>query len=301
MAVRYDKKFNNEISRIVAAYNRKITRLSKTEHDYILPQRFTRENIKEMKRIYVSRTDVRRRLKELQRFTAKGGELNVKVNGVNIPKYQYQNIKRYQRLLKSKTDRRLREFETRKPMLNGEIQPFTFAQYGTQEYLTLKAKREKLLEKDISALTYTERQNYLDSLRANTKTVDLDLWNRNFLDIFEDTALTFGYNKEKLSIIMDLLRKLTPEQIDDLTFINSNIKDVIYGYKKVTDIKSFKDLEKVGSDVRSNMDEILSNITTNLKDYLSEDDFKEVFKKYKTDDYNDIINNLLTEEEVYYE
>ena len=37
MAIRYDKKFNNEINKIVRAYNSKINRLSKKDENYVLP------------------------------------------------------------------------------------------------------------------------------------------------------------------------------------------------------------------------------------------------------------------------
>ena len=35
MAIRYDKKFNNEINKIVRAYNSKINRLSKKDKNYV--------------------------------------------------------------------------------------------------------------------------------------------------------------------------------------------------------------------------------------------------------------------------
>ena len=35
MAIRYDKKFNNEINKIVRAYNSKINRLSKKDENYV--------------------------------------------------------------------------------------------------------------------------------------------------------------------------------------------------------------------------------------------------------------------------
>lgn len=272
MAVRYDKDFMNEINRVINAYNRKITRLSKMNTDYTLPQKFGSEDMKLLK-TSVSRVDVRRRLKELQTFTARGGEKNITVKGTTIPKYQYTNIKRYQRLLKIQTTKKLKQFETRKPILNAKVQPLTFAQYGTQEYLTLRAKRELLLEKDIAKLGFKERQNYLNTLRANTKTVDLNIWQNNFLNIFEDTALSYGYDDTKLEIIMTMLKKLNAEEIDDLTFINKNIREIIHGYRKIEDVKSAADLEAVGSDVRTNLDNILYSLPDVLKDYLTEEEY----------------------------
>ena len=42
MAIRYDKKFNNEINKIVRAYNAKINRLSKKDENYVF--RTTKSN-----------------------------------------------------------------------------------------------------------------------------------------------------------------------------------------------------------------------------------------------------------------
>ena len=280
MAVRYDTKFMNEIRNIVNAYNRKISRLAKQDTNYILPEKFGVEAVKSMKATAITRADVRRRLKDLQSFTARGGEKNITVGKTTLPKYQYTNIKRYQRLLKVQTTRKIREFETRKPRLNAKEQPFTFAQYGSQEYLTLRAKRELLLEKDIESMTFKERQNYIESLRANTKTVDLNIWRNNFLNIFQDTALSYGYDPTKLDIINTMLNKLTPEQIDDLTFIDKNIKEVIYGYRKLENIKSASQLETAGEEARKNLDQIFENLPTLIKDYLSDSEYNELIKIY---------------------
>lgn len=281
MAVRYDKKFMNEINRIVRSYNAKITRLSRMDNDYLLPSKFTKNAVATMKATAVSRADVRRRLKDLQSFTARGGERNIRVGGTSLPKYQYANIKRYQRLLRVQTTRKLKEFETRKPRLNAKEQPFTFAQYGSQEYLTLRAKRELLLDKDIKNMTYKERQNYIESLRVNTKTVDLNIWRNNFLNIFQDTALSYGYDPTKLEIINTVLGKLSSEQIDDLTFIDKNIKEVIYGYRKLENIKSASQLETAGEEARKNLDQIFENLPTLVKDYLSPKDYNELINIYK--------------------
>lgn len=286
MAVRYDKNFMAEINRIINAYNRKITRLGKVG-GYELPQRFTNNDINIMKATAVSRADVRRRLKDLQSFTARGGEKTITIKGNKIPKYQYANIKRYQRLLKVQTTRKLKEFETRKPRLNAKVQPFTFAQYGSQEYLTLRAKRELLLEKDIKNMSFKERQNYIETLRVNTKTVNLDLWRNNFLTIFQDTALSYGYDPTKLEIINTILNKLNPEQIDDLTFIDKNIKEVIYGYRKLENIKTASQLETAGKEARKNLDQIFENLPTLVKDYLSTEDYTELVNIYKKYNINE--------------
>lgn len=265
MAVRYDQNFMKEINKVINAYNRKISRLSKSDEKYILPPKFNSEALKSLKATAVTRADVRRKLKDLQSFTARGGEKFV--SGTRIPKYLQTNIKRYQRLLKIQTTKRLKEYETRRPIQDSQIQPFTFAQYGSQDYLTLKAKRMTLLDKDINAMSPSELRTYLEKLEANTRRIDLKLWQNNYLGILEDTALSYGYDADKLDVIVSRLSKLSPNDFDDLTFVNRNIKDVIYKYKALTNIETSKELADIGEDVIANLDSIYENLDEILKAY----------------------------------
>ena len=267
MAVRYDKEFTKEINKIINAYNRKITRLSKSGEKYILPEKFSKEAYLSMKASAKTRADVRRTLKDLQSFTTRGGEKNITVRGTTMPKYLHTNIKRYQRLLKSQTTKRMRELETRHPIQNGKEQPYTFSQYGSSEYLTLKAKRMTLLDKDLSTLSPTELKTYLEKLQANTKKRDLDVWQVNYLNILQDSALSYGYDPDKLEVIVNRLSQLSPSDFDDLTFINRNVKEIVYYYRALENIETYDELSAVGEDVISNLDSIYENLDEILAEY----------------------------------
>lgn len=267
MAVRYDKNFMAEINRVINAYNRKIVRLSKSGEDYILPEKFTKEALKQMKATAVNRTEVRRRLKDLQSFTTRGGEKTIRVGKANIPKYLHTNIKRYQKLLKTQTTRKLREYETRHPVSGGKEEPFTFAQYGTQEYLTTRARREALLGKNIEEMDIKDLKKYLDQLQVNTRGRRDDLWQENYIKILEDTALSYGYDTDKLDYIVTKLKTMDARDFSDLTFINRNIKAIIEYYKLLESIQTNKELKDVGDDVARNLDEIYDYIDEIIKEY----------------------------------
>lgn len=260
MAVRYDKKFMNEINKIINSYNRKITRLSKADANYMLPKKFTTEALKKLKLSAVSRADVRNRLKDLQSFTAKGGEETITVGKTKMPRYQYTNIKRYRRQLSYQTTRKMRKYETTHPITGIKKEPLTFSQYGSGEYLSLKAKRMTLLEKDIRDMSPEEVEKYLNKLKANVLPKNLNIWQKNYIDILEDTALSYGYDTEKLEEIVNKLKLLTPEEFDDLSFVSRNIKHVLYAYKVLEDIQTADELRDVGEDVISNLDAIYENI-----------------------------------------
>lgn len=263
MAVRYDKKFMREITRVTSNYNRKITRLTKQGVSN-LPSKFTKSDLSDLKQFSGSRTDVRRRLKNLESFTAKGGELILPDKG--IPKYQYENIKRYQRLLSYQTTKKLERFENTKPVHNNVEGIFTFAELGTQDYLNVLAKRE-LLSKDITDMTTKEREDYLSKLMMNTRKVDLDIWKTNYMAILQDTALSFDWDDEKLEVLVGKLQMLTPEQFDDLLFKNENFKDIIYKYKALDNLGG-QAFRKVQDDVLDNLDTIYEDIDDILKEYV---------------------------------
>ena len=267
MAVRFDKKFLNEINKIIKSYNAKIKRLAKTDSSYVLPRRFGTEEKKDLILSYRSRSEIRRRLKDLKSFIKRGGEKTIAADNTLIPKYQYENIKRYRRLLSYRTTRRMKELETRHPISNGEVDPYTFSQYGSQEYITLKAKRMSLLEKDLSRLTPSEIESYLNKLQANTKKRDLNVWQENYISILEDTALSYGYEPDKLEVIVERLKKLSPTDFDDLSFINRNVREIIYSYKALENIETASELADVSEDVIRNLDSIYNNLDDILKDY----------------------------------
>lgn len=267
MAVRYNREFLTEIRKVINAYNRKISRLSKSSEKYILPKKFSEQAFRNLQETARTRSEVRRTLKDLQSFTAKGGEKMIKVGKTTMPKYQYTNIKRYQRLLKVQTTKRMRELETRHPIQNGKEQPMTFAQYGSQDYLTLKAKRMTLLDKDLSKMSQGDLETYLEKLKANTKKRDLDVWQTNYLNILQDSALSYGYDPDKLEVIVERLSKLSPKDFDDLTFINRNVREIVYYYRALENIETYDELKDVGEDVISNLDSIYESLDELLAKY----------------------------------
>ena len=117
--IRYDNKINSKIRRIVNNYNDKINRLSDRE-DLIIPEKIKTSEVKEGIK---SRADLNRKLKNLQEFTKRGGEQNITVKGRTIPRYQYNQAKRYRSLI----SRRLKARE----------------QFNISTYPTYEGKKEK--------------------------------------------------------------------------------------------------------------------------------------------------------------
>lgn len=255
--IRYDKKLNAEIKRITSNYNAKIRRLSK-KSDIPLPKSFDKEALKNLKSSVINRKELRRRLKELENFTKRGGEKLIKVDSTYIPKYKYQNIKMYQRLLKYQTTVKLKKYQTTHARTGIVEEPFTFSQLGSQDYLNLKAKREILLDRDLDSIR--DYDEYIEKLRKNTKPVDVESWKKNYIDILQDTAISYLWDDEKLEDTVKKLNSLSAREFDDLFFRDRNLKGIIYYYKALLDIQTQRDIELVGADVRANLDEFYDNL-----------------------------------------
>ena len=67
MAIRYDKKLNQEINRTIKNFNQKIARLEKQERE-LLPSKITKQ---ELKNTSFTRAELLRKLKELQNVVQK--------------------------------------------------------------------------------------------------------------------------------------------------------------------------------------------------------------------------------------
>ena len=91
MAIRYDKKLNQEINRTIKNFNQKIARLEKQKKE-LLPSKITKKDLKD--NVY-TRTELYRKLKELQRFSHRGAEDIIETKGgVKLTQYELSNIKR---------------------------------------------------------------------------------------------------------------------------------------------------------------------------------------------------------------
>ena len=152
MAIRYDKKLNQEINRTIKNFNQKIARLEKQERE-LLPSKITKKELKD--NVY-TRTELRRKLKELQRFSNRNAEDVITTSGgVRLTQYDYQNIKRENARIKRNITREINRLRVEKPKIFGKLQSPTLSEMGDSDYLNLVARR-KALEKDINKLSKDE-------------------------------------------------------------------------------------------------------------------------------------------------
>ena len=168
MAIRYDRKLNQEINRVIRNFNQKIARLEKEERE-LLPSKITK---KELKRETGTRTELKRRLKELQKFSKRGAEEIVTTKeGFRLTRYDINVLKTQRSRAKRQLTKEIRKLETTKPTVFGREQYSTYAQMGSSRYLNIVKKR-KALEKDISKMSREEYQRYQKLIEKINKNYD---------------------------------------------------------------------------------------------------------------------------------
>ena len=267
MAIRYDKKLNQEINRVVRNFNNKVRRLSNLESNYILPQR---ASVKELKQSVYTRTELKRKLNELQRFSKRGAEETVvTASGFSTSRYELENLKRESARVKRNLSIQLKKLEMTSPTVFGKPQSATFSQMGDSFYLNIKTKREAL-NKDLNMLTREEIQRYskLVSKIGRSNEYMNSIFKQNYNDILTNIGYYTGYDNEKLKLLESKLNQLSPQQFYKLFQNEKAIKSIVDYYPISTGGVGGFNPNDIKDDVETLYDNLINNIDSILDEYL---------------------------------
>ena len=259
--IRYDKKLNQEINRVIKNYNQKIKRIEKytDSFNYILPETITKKALKQ--NVY-TRNELRRKLAELKRFSKRGAEDIMQLSGGYVlSRFEFENLKREKARVQRNISREIKRLETEKPKVFGKVQSMTFAQMGDSYYLNLKAKRENLL-KDIQNLKNDEFKRFKEFVykTGRSREYQSSLFRENYKKMLTDLGYYTGYDKEKLKTLEDKLNKLNNRQFYKLFQSEKSIKAITEYYPLVTgSIKGFNPTD-IKDDVATLYDNLIENI-----------------------------------------
>lgn len=266
MAIRYDKKINQEINRTIRNFNQKISRLEKEERNLILPEKITKKALKES--VY-TRSELKRKLSELQRYSKRGIEETITTSGgVDISKYEYINLRRESTRLKRNLSREIKAMETIKPKVFGKEQARTFAQMGDQAYLNLKAKREAL-EKNIERVDKEvfERYKKLVTKIGKSTAYQNTIFKDSYMDMLNKLGYFYNYPQEKLEEIKNKVTTLSPKDFLKLFQNEKAIKAILDYYPTITgSIKSINP-DDFKEDVFNLYDALYENIDEIIDEY----------------------------------
>ena len=265
MAIRYDKKLNQEINRTIKNFNQKIARLEKQDRE-LLPSKITK---KDLKNSVYTRTELRRKLKELQRFGTRGAEDIIETRGgARLTKYDYQNIKRENTRIKRNITREINRLKVNKPKVFGKIQSSTFSEMGDSDYLNLVARR-KALEKDINKLSRDELERFTKLIEKTGRSQQYmnSIFKQNYFDMLTDLAYYFDYDNDKLNILKQKLMNLKPNDFLKLFKEDKSIRAILDYYPIVTNSFNAINPDDIKEDVINLYDNLINNIDMIIQDY----------------------------------
>lgn len=265
MAIRYDKKLNQEINRTIKNFNQKIARLEKQERE-LLPSKITKKDLKS--NVY-TRTELYRKLKELQRFSNRGAEDIIATGGgARLTRYDYQNIKRENTRIKRNITREINRLRVEKPKIFGKTQSSTFSEMGDTDYLNLVARR-KALEKDINKLSKEELERFRKLVEKTGKSQQYmnSIFKENYFEMLTDLAYYFNYDNDKLNLLKQKLMKLKPNDFLKLFKDDKSIRAILDYYPVVTNSFNAINPDDIKEDVVNLYDNLIDNIDDIIKYY----------------------------------
>ena len=232
MAIRYDKKLNQEINRTIKNFNQKIARLEKQERE-LLPSKISK---KELKNSVYNRAELQRKLKQLQRFSERGAEEVVTTKGgVQLTQYDLSNLKRENARIKRNITREINRLKVDKPKIFGKKQTSSFSEMGDTDYLNLVARR-KALEKDINKLSREDFERFTKLVEKTGRNQQYmnNIFKQNYFEMLTDLAYYFDYDSNKLNELKQKLMNLKPNDFLKLFKEDKSIRAILDYYPIVT-------------------------------------------------------------------
>lgn len=260
MAIRYNKELNTTINAIVRNYNAKITRLEKVEEELYLPEK---TSVRELKESVKNRQELKRMLKDLQRYSERGMEQTVRFSsGVEMSRYQADKLKRNLRIAKAKATRQINTF-TSTPIKVFGIPQNTPHEYD-ESYINLKAQREKL-EKDISKLNKRELERLEANINDLLESYEMEeQYKNNWLDMIEKLGYYGEIDSTKIAEIKERIKNISPSNFTKLYRNEKSIKALQELYRDVVRNKTVDD------ELVNDIDDVMSNFYSNLDIILND-------------------------------
>lgn len=267
--IRYDKKLNQEINRTIKNFNQKIARLEKSERELILPDKITK---KELKSGVYTRTELYRKLNELKRFSKRNIEETILTKGgVNMSKYQLENITRETRRIKANLTREINRLKSSSPKVFGKTQSGTYAQMGDQYFLNLMARRQALEKGKLTSLTNEQLNSYLNLLSKTSKNKRYysTIFKDNYLKMLTDLGYFYNYDNEKLDKLKNELSKLDSDKFLKVFREEKSIQAILDYYPNISISPNSYGInpEDIKEDVNNLYNALVDNLDEILKDY----------------------------------
>lgn len=207
--INYDKQFSAKMSRTVARFNAKITRLEKQGMKH-LPSRVT---VAELKANNFERSALKRTLRQLDRFSEKGAEQMVELGGgAKATKWQVETLKSNMSYMKRYYGKKIETYGNIIPKVAGKPQDATYAQMGDPRLENYKTLR-KSMSKDLNKLDQSDFNKMVRKTQGQMRRRQKQkyiLWS-NYFTFIEDVAYKADVDEK---LIYEIEEKINRMDID---------------------------------------------------------------------------------------
>lgn len=240
--INYDKQFNAKINKVVRQFNAKVRRLQKQGIKYV-PQT---TSVADLKATYFERDSLKRKLKQLERFSSKGAEEIVELQGgAKVTKWELSTLKSDMAYLKRRYTDKINTYGNTVPRILGKPQAVSYAKMGDARYENLKVLR-KSMDKNINSMEQADFNKMKRKTASQIKRLNRQkyiLW-ANYFTFLEDVAYKADVDPELLEQIKQKLEKM---DVDDfIKFFETE--------KAFSGIIDYYDLQKLKSGGYSDKD-----------------------------------------------
>lgn len=256
MAIRYDKKLNQEIYKTVYAFNKKIKELEGTS-GVITPSRITSKELKES--VY-NRRELRAELKNLKRFLKPGAEDIVTLPSGITSKYDIEVLKATRRSSIARINSKINKLYNTQLSIFAAPTSNTYATMGEQRYLNLQAKK-KYLQQDYTKLDRDEFIKYVKLVNRNFYSDKNKEWKESYIDLLTKEGYELGVDKQVLNNIREKMMTLKPDEFVNVYNSELSIQTIAEYYKMMMD--SMKNGTSVDY-LKDNVTSLYNNINEKL-------------------------------------
>ena len=207
--------YNQNITRVVSNFNRKVARLQKAGYD-LLPSKVS---VREIKKRFDNKTELNTYLRDLQRFSRRGAEEVITIGGKDYTKYEVDVFKRKLRRERYKLNKEIVQAKgvTSKYPMQHDI----FLANLQAKRNTLSNDWQDLIGQKVGINLFKQDSTYLET------------YNNYFSILFQD-AYQLGFEDEKIEHIKSQLLKLKPRQFIRALEDDPNIQYIFEYYHALT-------------------------------------------------------------------
>lgn len=270
MAIRYDKKLNQEIVRTVRNFNAKVTKLERQGATL----NFGKVSIRELKQDFRKRNELLSYLKELRKFSQRGVERIAYVDrwGKEYTMYEFKVGYTRQRRAIHEAERLLAEAQKKHRTEGGVPGPQTLM--GTDYAENLKANLKKLKEQRYHQRRMTSAKK-AQMLRASTKTLGSKRYQYAIKDNFFQHLYVLGnaagLDRSYLAEIEFALRNVPAQDFERMRSAEELINAIEEYYPQWKDAKTPTEKAAIGQAVRPLIVALHDNVAKIVEVYTGED------------------------------